>query len=158
MINALIPFLKERSFQGYALEDDKVILAFVSDQSHACCPTCGVESRSVHSRYVRKVYDLPWAGSAVVLRLGVKKFYCRQLACRQQIFTERLAKEIPCYARRTGRLGYLMERMGLKVGASPACFLGSLMGICYSASTFLRLMHQSPKGDFADPEYLGVDD
>ena len=57
----------------------------------ARCPACGVRSRRVHSRYVRRAADLPWHGVPVALRLGVRRFFCDRASCERRIFCERLA-------------------------------------------------------------------
>src|SRR5260221_612961 len=48
--------------------DEQFILAVVATTSpEALCPLCQCRSESIHSRYVRVVADLPWAGWAVRL-------------------------------------------------------------------------------------------
>jgi transposase len=43
--------------------DEQFILAVVATTaSEALCPLCQCRSESIHSRYVRCVADLPWAG------------------------------------------------------------------------------------------------
>ena len=54
------------------------------------CPVCGARSERVHSRYTRRVADLPWCGVAVRLHLHVRRFFCDQPTCPRAIFTERL--------------------------------------------------------------------
>ena len=71
--------------------DEQCILAVVATTaSEALCPLCQGRSQSIHSRYVRLVADLPWAGWAVRLELHVRRFFCQNKAWRRQIFTERL--------------------------------------------------------------------
>jgi transposase len=54
------------------------------------CPSCGWQSDKAHSRYQRRLADLPWEGIAVKLILSVRKFFCLNPDCRQRIFCERL--------------------------------------------------------------------
>jgi len=56
----------------------------------ACCPICGLVSRQVHSRYVRRLGDLPWERIPVSILLQARKFFCVVETCRQRIFTELL--------------------------------------------------------------------
>src|SRR5207248_3521335 len=49
----------------------------ISTLSSACCPGCGSLSESVHCQYQRTVHDVPCGGRKVVLRLRVRKFFCR---------------------------------------------------------------------------------
>jgi transposase len=54
------------------------------------CPCCGGVSSHVHSRYVRKLADLPAHGVAVKLRVRVRRFFCDNAECPRRIFAERL--------------------------------------------------------------------
>src|SRR6266852_2428956 len=71
--------------------DEQFLLVVVATTSpEALCPLCQCRSESIHSRYVRCVADLPWAGWAVRLELHVRRFFCLNKECTRQIFTERL--------------------------------------------------------------------
>lgn len=70
----------------------------------AVCPHCGTPSDRIHSRYRRTVADLPCQDRPLVLRLVVRKFRCRQAACPQEIFCERLPDLLTPHARCTARL------------------------------------------------------
>jgi transposase len=73
-----------------AVEDESVRLQLTATAPTAACPDCAVPSSSVHSRYQRRLTDLPWGTRAVRIQLTVRKFLCRNLACGRRIFTERL--------------------------------------------------------------------
>jgi transposase len=62
----------------------------VTKQFEARCPLCGHTSSRIHSRYVRRVADLPWHGVAMRLDLHVRRFFCLAPECPRQIFVERL--------------------------------------------------------------------
>jgi hypothetical protein len=81
-------------------------------------PVCGARSERVHSRYVRRVADLPWLEVAVHLQLQVRRFFCDQSTCPRVIFTERLPGVVAPYARRTERLTRLVELVGSLLGGS----------------------------------------
>src|SRR5437868_12082913 len=73
--------------------DEQFILAVVETTSpEALCPLCQCRSQSIHSRYVRVVADLPWAGWAVRLDLHVRRFFCRNQECPGRIFDLPLAQ------------------------------------------------------------------
>src|SRR5580704_6532675 len=57
--------------------------------SRPLCPRCGVASRSRHSRYWRRLRDLPLQGASVTLQLQLGRWRCRNRKCELQIFTER---------------------------------------------------------------------
>ncbi|WP_391527867.1 transposase family protein [Pirellulimonas nuda] len=48
-----------------------------SRRQTAHCPFCGELSRRIHSRYVRKLTDLPWHGLQVRLQWRSQKLFCR---------------------------------------------------------------------------------
>ena len=72
------------------LQGDILAMAVVSVRPSSCCPLCGETSSQVHSRYWRKLHDVPCAGREVVLHLSVRKFFCRNPDCARKIFAERL--------------------------------------------------------------------
>ncbi len=54
------------------------------------CPLCGQLSARIHSRYTRKLADLPWHGAQVQWRWRTCRFFCDTPGCPRRIFTERL--------------------------------------------------------------------
>lgn len=48
-------------------EGEKVVIAVRTSRSVGFCPSCGTVSRRVHSRYRRRVTDLPLSGRIVQL-------------------------------------------------------------------------------------------
>ena len=53
-----------------------VVMKTTGDRSP--CPECGRPSARVHSRYQRRLADLPWEAVAVRLELHLRKFFCRR--------------------------------------------------------------------------------
>src|ERR1700733_2951033 len=72
------------SEQGWGVE--------AAGNSSAVCPTCFTRSKSRHSRYRRKLRDLPVQGSPVMMDLQVGRWRCRNSRCVRKIFTERVPK------------------------------------------------------------------
>lgn len=58
------------------LDADRVMVAAHVRAATAACPLCGRASRRVHSRYNRRLGDLPWQGRVGELRLQVRRFRC----------------------------------------------------------------------------------
>jgi transposase len=52
-----------------------ILLEVVTHVAEVLCPLCQRPSERVHSRYRRKVADLPWANCAVEVRLHVRRFF-----------------------------------------------------------------------------------
>lgn len=55
------------------------------------CRGCGGESGRVHSRYERRLADAAVAGRRVVIRLGVRRFFCDNADCQVATFAEQVA-------------------------------------------------------------------
>ena len=139
--------------------DEQFILAVVATTaSEALCPLCQCRCESIHSRYVRLVADLPWAGWAVRLELHVRRFFCQNKACTRQIFTERLPNVVAPYARRTMRLTDLFTLIGFALGGEAGKRLVDGMGLETSPDTLLRLVREQQESQVHTPRVLGVDD
>ncbi len=139
--------------------DEQFILAVVATTApEALCPLCQCRSESVHSRYVRSVADLPWAGWAVRLELHVRRFFCQNKACIRQLFTERLPSVVAPYARRTTRLTDLFTLIGFALGGEAGKRLVDGMGLEISPDTLLRLVRKQQESQVPTPRVLGVDD
>jgi hypothetical protein len=52
------------------------------------CPACFKCRVSYHSRYARRVRDLPWQGRQVEIHLQTRRFRCRNKGCARKIFAE----------------------------------------------------------------------
>ena len=92
-------------------------------------------SGRIHSAYERTLLDLPSQGQVVRIRLRTRRFRCVLAACRQRIFTERLAAASGRpFARRTTRLEGIVHHLGLALGGRPGQALRGGCG-CRSAGT-----------------------
>jgi len=81
---------------------------------------CGQVSSRVHSRYRRKLADLPWQGRVVSLTFWARRLHCADVACHRQIFTERRPDVAAPHARRTVRLGDIQGHLGAALGCYRA--------------------------------------
>ena len=75
-------------------DQDRVLVAAHPVASIATCPDCGVVSTQVHSRYERRLLDLPIAGRSVHLRVRVRRFRCPNRCCTRVVFGEKLADDV----------------------------------------------------------------
>ncbi len=138
---------------------EAAITAVVTTTSEdAECPLCHRRSARIHSRYVRTVADLPWMGCAVRLELHVRRFFCANLECTRQIFTERLPTVVAPYARRTMRLTDVFTLIGFALGGEAGKRLAAGMGLSISPDSLLRLIRAQPEEQASTPRVLGVDD
>jgi Transposase and inactivated derivatives len=135
------------------------IIAHVSTTSlEACCPLCHRRSEKLHSRYARRIADLPWMGWAVRLELHTRRFFCPNNECPRRIFTERLPTVVAPYARRTLRLTDVFTLIGFALGGEAGKRLVAGMGLSTTPDTLLRLIHKHPESQVSTPRVLGVDD
>src|ERR1700675_842711 len=104
------------------IEDgDMIVVTARAAAWTAMCPLCGSPSRLVHSRYVRRVSDLPCSGRAVCLRVVARRFLCKGQRCRRRIFAERFDGAVLAErSRRTSRLDCVVHHLGLALGGRPA--------------------------------------
>ena len=83
------------------------------------CPACSKSRVSYHSRYVRRLRDLPWQGRPVEIHLQTRRFRCRNQECAQKIFAERLPAVAARKARETTRLCEIVGLVGYALGGLP---------------------------------------
>jgi transposase len=125
----------------------------------ATCPTCGTPSQKVHSRYVRRLSDLPWDGVSVVVHLKTRRFFCMEPGCRRKVFTEPLPGTVGRYGRRSCRSSEALRWLTLALGGRAGARLAERLGLLASRSTLLReLHHRRPQALVQAPRVLGIDD
>lgn len=156
-LSSLIPagLVVERT----AEEEGVIVVAARAAASERGCPLCGRLSRRVHSRYVRTVSDLPFAGKRVDLRLIVRRFVCEASLCRRRIFAERFNADIvAAWSRRTARLDCIVHHLGLALGGRPGSTFAKRLMLPVSNDTLLRTVRRRAQRP-ADPlRVVGVDD
>ena len=84
-IQVLLPGSPMLGCDGIEYESDKVVVVVRSTGSCAACPSCGRSSERVHSRYVRRLADLPWQGLRVEVRWQSRRFFCTSPCCATHI-------------------------------------------------------------------------
>ncbi len=141
-------------------EADRLLIAAHPVARDAACTECGQRSGQVHSRYERRLLDLPSHGRAVHLRVQVRRFRCGNAACPRRIFGEPLADGIaPRAARRTSRLEGIVCHLGIALGGRPAATLARRLMLPVSRATLLRVVRRRAAPPGAGPvQVLGIDD
>ena len=123
------------------------------------CPTCGLPSSSIHSRYGRTLGDLPAHGRRLRVRLAARRFRCRNATCERRVFAERFAPDlIQAHARRTSRLDVLTHAIALALGGRPGERLAGRLSMPVSADTLLRLLRRRATPTPSDVRVVGIDD
>jgi transposase len=146
--------LDDVSYRG---DEALAILAHASP-STADCPSCGRSSYRVHSRYRRRVADLPIQGMPVKFDMTVRRFRCRTTGCPQRIFSERFQKTMGHYARETLRRNATLENVAFALGGKPAERITHVLGMATSDSTLLRRIRYSPCTAETSAQIIGIDD
>ena len=133
-------------------------MSLLSTQTSSCCPLCGSAATRIHSRYHRKLADLPSAGQPVRFLLSVRKFFCDVPTCPRKIFTERLAPFVAPKARVTQRLFQIVQVIGLATGGRLGVRVTDRLGIQTTRQTILRRIMALPTVSVGQVVELGIDD
>src|SRR2546421_2247161 len=130
----------------------------ISTYPFAYCPSCGSPSEHVHCQYQRTVHDVPCGGRRVVLRLRVRKFFCRVPTCPRKVFAERLPDLVQAYARVSNRLLEELKAIGLAASAEVSERLAPRLGMKVKAPTLLRYLRTIKDTPATEVTKLGIDD
>jgi transposase len=160
VLTRLLPDATTLHLEGCEVDEAaaQITLHVRSTQTSAPCPLCATPARRIHSDYTRTLTDLSWAQYRVRLQLRVRKWFCRNRACRRRIFTERLPTVAAPWARRTLRLAQRLVALGLALGGRAGVHLGRAWDLAMSRTTLLRLLRGLPLPAVPTPRVLGVDD
>ncbi|QPC95954.1 ISL3 family transposase [Mesorhizobium sp. INR15] len=125
----------------------------------SACPGCGTRSVRIHSRYPRRLADLPMAGKPVLLVVMVRRFHCDAVLCGRRIFAERFDGDVLApWARRTARLDDIVHHLGLVLGGRPAASFAQRLMLPVSNDTLLRVVRRRGSPRFVPPTIIGIDD
>lgn len=134
----LLPLGDGLVIEQISREGHQIIVSVRSTASLARCPLCAAASESIHSHYLRTVADLPQAGQLIILKLIVRRFFCRNALCARRIFTERLPELVEPWAQMTNRLREALRVLSFATYAEAGSRLAPHLGMKGSPSTLLR--------------------
>jgi transposase len=156
---SLNPNRSESNFVCYRHKDGAIEIELRTHQHSAPCPSCGQLSSRVHSRYRRKIADLPWGGLPAHILLQTRRFFCVDERCSRRIFTERVPGIAGPYARRSSRLRQALTWVSLALGGRAGARLAARLCLPASRATMLRTLRaQSHCGTTPSPRVLGIDE
>jgi len=78
--------------QWLAAATERLTIHAENAEPSARCPDCSRDARRLHSRYQRRIADLPWRGISITIQVHARRFFCDELSCERRIFCERLPK------------------------------------------------------------------
>ena len=139
-------------------EPDRVTVVARPRLPTSICPDCHAPSSRVHSRYERRLADLPWQGRPVTVRIRARRFLCAEPACPRRTFAERLPGIARPSARRCERLADIQRQVALALGGEAGARLSARLAIPTSADTLLRLATSATRAEPPTPRALGVDE
>ena len=126
--------------------------------ARARCPDCGAWSARVHSRYTRKLNDLPIGGRCAQLVVRARRFFCDAASCERRTFAERLDGTPAPKARRTSRLDEIVFCLAIALGGRPAAALAKRIEVKVSNDTLLRAVRRRGASAPVAPSVIGIDD
>ena len=125
------------------IRPERILIVARSGAAVGRRPDCGRPSERVHSRYERRLLDLPSQGRAVQMRVAVRRFRCSDPGCRRRIFAEPLGEAVAGRsARRTSRLEAIVYHLGIALGGRPAAALARRLMLPVSKDTLLRAVRR----------------
>ena len=141
------------------IEGTNIIITIRHRNTVGICPSCGRASRRVHSRYCRRVADLPLSGRRVRLIVVARRFRCDAVLCRQRIFAERFGDAVlAVFARRTAKLDFVVHHLGLALGGRPAASFARRLMVPVSNDTLLRVVRRRYRLPSNRLTVIGIDD
>ena len=137
---------------------DRLILVARTMARTAPCPSVISPPCSVHSRYQRRVADLPCGSRTVTLVIHAHRFFCHTPTCPRRTFRERFPALVASDARRSHGLLVALTQIGVALGGKPDARLAHHLRMPTSNHTLLRLVRAAPLPVAAQPQVVGVDD
>jgi transposase len=157
-VSPFLPLSDGLSIEQVRESADRLLVHVISVSARMCCPLCGAAAHRMHSRYSRRVADLPCAGRQVTLVLTVRKFFCPNPDCPRKIFAEQFPDLVPVYARLTNRLRDALVALGLATSGELTSRLAPELGMTVKPTTLLRQVRAVPISPMGRVRILGVDD
>ena len=157
-LTALFPQFRGLRIDHVCAEAACLTLIAATTARTAECPICHRCGHRVHSRYQRRVTDLPCAGRAVALVIHARRFFCPTANCPRRTFRERLPALVAPGARRSHGLRAALAAIGFALGGEAGRRLAASLGMPTSGDTLLRLVCAAPPAKVESPRVLGIDD
>ncbi len=158
MLTTLFSLPAHLLVEDVLVESQVLTLVITSTLPEMPCPDCHQPSNRIHSRYTRRLADLPCQGRAVRLLIQVRRFFCDAPACSRKTFAEAFPGVAPKHARRTSRQAESLCAIAYALGGRAGARLVTRLSMPTSRYTLLRLIRQASAPPFPTPRVLGVDD
>ncbi|OIJ20126.1 hypothetical protein BKP45_10080 [Anaerobacillus alkalidiazotrophicus] len=110
------------------------------------CPSCNCVSTRIHSKYTRRIQDLPMNNLMVCFTIQLNKWYCDNSVCQTKIFTERLSW-LESYRRRTKRCEDVLRKIAFSTSCLQAEKISYELKVPASNDTLLRIIKNTFQWD-----------
>ncbi len=144
--------------ENVVVQAECVKVAITASATSRPCPLCGSLARRVHSRYLRRLLDLPVGGRRTEMVLQARRFFCDASNCRRRVFAERFDGAVGLNARRTVRLDEVVHCLAIALGGRPAAALSRRLNVRVSNDTLLRIVRRRGAVEIPPPTIVGIDD
>lgn len=138
---------------------DRVVILVHAPAAPRPCPACGEPTNRLHSRYERRLLDLPSHGVPLNCSCNGAAFGVWRLAARGRPSPSR------CRPRsrgdpdgRTARLDGLVERLGVALGGRPTAGLARRLMLPVGKDTLLRVVRRQAPEAAGPIRALGIDE
>jgi transposase len=158
MLTTLFSLPSHLLVEDVLIEKQILTLIITSTLPEMPCPDCRQPSSRIHSRYTRRLSDLPCQGRAVRLLVQVRRFFCDTPGCFRKTFAEAFPGVAPKHARRTSRQAESLCSIAYALGGRAGARLVTRLSMPTSRYTLLRLVRRASALSLPTPQVLGVDD
>jgi transposase len=160
VLGLLLPHLSGVAADRAWVAAGRVCLLVRPAAAEAACPHCGALSGRVHSRYSRRLHDVPAGGRDVVIWVQARRFRCLNAACAAVTFAEQVQGLTSRFARRTPPLTAWLTAVAVALCGRPGARLAAALGIAAPGRhTMIRLVMAVPLAPAGTaPQVLGIDD
>lgn len=155
---ALLPHLAPLRIDRISLKAGRIRIEAGTTGGSADCPSCGVASARVHSRYLRRLVDSAIGGREVLVTLWVRRLFCDHAGCQKRTFAEQVDGLTVRHGRRTTPAQQTVQAVAMALGGRAGARLVEQVAAPVSRSTLLRVIRAVPDPSAAPPRVLGVDE
>jgi transposase len=145
--------LVRTEFDGAALT-----LGIATTHPSASCPLCCAPTWRVHSRYTRRLAEVPVLGHPVRLLMTVRRFFCSDPLCPRRIFSEALDGFAAKHARTSAGLARAHRAIGTALGGEAGARLAAGIAMATSPDTLLRRVKHGEVPAARPLRFVGIDD
>lgn len=113
-IDFLLPSVAGLQLTSIIYEDKRLTLSLISTHPTVHCPVCGCSSEKIHSRYHRRVADLPWPDKQIQAALECKTVFLSGRGLQKEGIFRKTSPSYPSLGTQNEPAGSLPGNAGAK--------------------------------------------